>query len=75
MDSSSVQAQSPMPKAAGLSSLAGPKQVPQLTIVRVENGFLISPPYYGGDQKVAMLLNDMLDIVKAYFEDRPEQQQ
>jgi len=51
--------------------LVGPKQQQQLTIVKVENGYTITPPYYdSGETKVAISLTDVTDIVTQYFLDK-----
>jgi hypothetical protein len=46
----------------------------ELHIKRVANGYIISGRYTDDEKQVALLLNNMLDIVSDYCEDKPEQQ-
>lgn len=54
------------------TNLGVAKRVPPkaLNIKRVVNGYIISGRYVEDEKQVAKLLNEMLDIVKDYFEEK-----
>jgi hypothetical protein len=62
------------PQSAALGQIGTALNRPQqLNITKVSNGFVVGSPYGMNEQQVALDEASMLDLVKAYFEQQPNQ--